>query len=143
MSNEELLELILALKLQVKELADRVRRIEIRHMPYRYEGKQMTDSEKLARWQGWKVQPRGKVTPPIPDYLNDDAAAMSLLDTLVEKGLGIQLYNTAYEMTGLYKSRWCCKLTKGADVVVYPNPYPTRREAVVAACLELIGKEDV
>ena len=35
MSNEELLELILALELQVKELTDRVRRIEMRHMPCR------------------------------------------------------------------------------------------------------------
>ena len=102
----------------------------------------MTDNEKLARWQGWEEY-HSDINKHVPDYLNDDAAAMSLLDTLVEKGFGIQLYNTAYEMAGLYKSRWCCKLTKGADVVVYPNPYPTRREAVVAAVLELIEKEDV
>lgn len=57
----------------------------------------MTDNEKLAMWQGWKNDTTLGWCRPIcgdswftevetPDYLNDDAAAMSLLGTLVEKG---------------------------------------------------------
>lgn len=73
----------------------------------------MTDNEKLARWQGkeWHdfyyidggwfcetCKTGGSEDDPYqayhdtnPDYLNDDAAAMSLLDTLVEKGYRVCL----------------------------------------------------
>ena len=97
----------------------------------------MTDNEKLARWQGWKVQPRGKVTPPIPDYLNDDTAAMSLLDTLVGKKYDIFMDNAS--------AAWSCEIypNNGDARLAFSYGKPTRREAVVAACLELIGKEDL
>ena len=101
----------------------------------------MTNSEKLARWQGWKVQPRGKVTPPIPDYLNDDAAAMSLLDTLTSKGYVWFLGLDTDEIGKIADIR--CKV-RHKDSTASINKYAdTRREAVVAACLELIGKEDL
>lgn len=102
----------------------------------------MTDNERLARWQGWKcisgdwVAPSGRCENlgMTPNYLNDDAAAMSLLDTLVEKGFEYNL---------------CCN-TRSVDFRIYQDDAgfsisikPTRRAAVVAAVLELIGKEDV
>ena len=105
----------------------------------------MTDNEKLARWQGWKVQPRGKVTPHIPDYRNDATACDSLLDTLVEKGFDVRLQSF---LEDLASDRWQCSLWQ---IPTEQNDYdgscivdmfkPTRRAAVVAAVLELIGKE--
>ena len=114
----------------------------------------MTDNEKLARWQGCTFvndSAEGCVfTPPnkpksawqpfskLPDYLNCDAAAMSLLDTLVEKGyIPILDYNMQY-------LGWVLDLKRTDSYVFIDNKFfPTRREAVVAVVLELIGKEDV
>lgn len=74
----------------------------------------MTDNEKLARWQGLDTHDcdpysfhcddcaRGSMQTP--DYLNDDAAAMSLLDTLVERHYGIELKNIEYMSCGVLKS---------------------------------------
>jgi len=44
----------------------------------------MTDNERLAKWQEWEEY-HSDINKHVPDYLNDDDAAMSLLDTLVEK----------------------------------------------------------
>ena len=92
----------------------------------------MTDNDRLKAWQDNGSTP-GK-TPP--DYLNNDAAAMSLLDTLVEKGFIWSLYG---------KQGGCMlKVYTMPDVkYVTANEGTTRREAIVAAVLELIGKEDV
>lgn len=48
----------------------------------------MTDNQKLQLWQAGILGNPDELQVPYntPDYLNDDAAAMSLLDTLVEKG---------------------------------------------------------
>lgn len=105
------------------------------------EGKQMTNSEKLARWQGWKLDYKGNlcllvpncgVIYNIPDYLNDDSAAMSLLDTLVEKGYMVLIVGLSDD--------WTCQINIGAKYT-RAEEASTRREAVVAAVLELIGKE--
>ena len=102
----------------------------------------MTDSEKLARWQG---NPNfSQITLILqtdtgywPDYLNDDAAAMSLLDTLVEKDYSVSMSTHGPDwQIGIARSD--CDLDYCFDACK-----PTRREAVVAACLELIGKEDL
>lgn len=115
----------------------------------------MTDSEKLARWQGidcdcgncgaaynrcdCDVVGIGTGSTP-PDYLNDDAAAMSLLDTLSERGYKVQLVSSllAEFVT------WDCFVTYAPKQTTSGSmDVQTRREAVVAACLELIGKEDI
>ena len=106
----------------------------------------MTDNEILARWQGFNPDvmdvegyylPKGRVD----DYLNDDSAAMSLLDTLVAKGFNWKLEgyhndNTWFEINKPYDNRT-------GDWTIAGQWKHTRREAVVAACLELIGREDV
>lgn len=100
----------------------------------------MTNSEKLARWQGWKNyggtwSAPGTLLPNfVPDYLNDDSAAMSLLDTLVEKGYMVLIVGLSDD--------WTCQISIGAKYT-RAEEASTRRAAVVAACLELIGKEDV
>lgn len=117
----------------------------------------MTDNEKLARWQGardcrgsknnkskWKwptsYNPNLFYYKALPDYLNDDAAAMSLLDTLVEKGFVWFLGVDTDELGEITDIR--CKV-RHKDSTASINKYAdTRREAVVEAVLELI-KEDV
>ena len=116
----------------------------------------MTDNEKLARWQGkcyhvsdWGqtiCKYCGRANDPRyfdfdsinPDYLNDDSAAMSLLDTLVEKGmmpvLRIADSNTRVWRVAVYDN-YCDRQ------LVEITGKPTRRAAVVAAVLELIEKE--
>lgn len=100
----------------------------------------MTDNEKLASWQGWEcingdwVAPSGRCENlgMTANYLNDDAANSSLLDTLVEKG---------YEYTVCGSIRKVdCRIHKN-DIGMSIGIKPTRREAVVAAVLELIEKE--
>ena len=108
----------------------------------------MTDNEKLARFQGWgHIVGIGWCSPnaddsmheylDCPDYLNDDAAAMSLLDTLVEKGYQPKL---SYEAYVSYK--WSCRVWQPRPNAGWTHAN-TRREAVVAAVLEMIEKEDV
>lgn len=93
----------------------------------------MTDNEKLARWQGWEEY-HSDINKHVPDYLNDDAAAMSLLDTMVEKGHEPKLqYYHNIKQWGMMPDEDCGYEWLG----------DTRREAVCAACLELIEKEDV
>ena len=102
----------------------------------------MRDNEKLSRWQGWERSQYKEdywLNPEnnhqywkYPDYLNDDAANSSLLDTLVEKG---------YEYTVCGSIRKVdCRIHKN-DIGMSIGIKPTRREAVVAAVLELIEKE--
>jgi len=101
----------------------------------------MTDNEKLARWQGWEEY-HSDINKHVPDYLNDDAAAMSLLDTLVEKGYVPQL---AYNGTTLL---WQCAIDEWTMVGTHRVHSPlindvelgrtTRREAIVAAVLLLL-----
>jgi hypothetical protein len=73
----------------------------------------------------------------LPDYLNDDAAAMSLLDTLVEKGFS---YSMGGNNLGVH---FCIYGEENGEEQIWFSNKPTRRAAVVAAVLELIGKEDV
>ena len=91
----------------------------------------MTDNEKLQMWQ------LGAVFNNIPDYLNDDSAAMSLLDTLVEKGYAVDMASRGHKWD-IGIARNDCNLDYCISMVK-----PTRRESIVAAVLELIGKEDV
>ena len=105
----------------------------------------MTDNEILARWQGPAFGEPPNEYYEMPDYLNDDAAAMSLLDTLVEKGYVPQL---AYNGTTLL---WQCAIDEWTMVGTHRVHSPlindvelgrdTRRAAVVAACLEVARKE--
>lgn len=116
----------------------------------------MTDSEKLARWQGkcyhvsdWGqtiCKYCGRTNDPRyfdfdsinPDYLNDDAAAMGLLDTLVEKGFTSRV-EYDYE-----QDQWAAVIFKpvamGADSVLHIWK-SSRREAIIAVCLEVVRKE--
>ena len=114
----------------------------------------MTDNEILARWQGYTLvydSSEGVVfTTPnkpkaawqhiskLPDYLNDEAACMSLLDTLVEKGL-------LWEMKGCKNEVWF-EINKPysdrlGEWTIAGHWGPTRREAIIAACLEVARKE--
>lgn len=74
-------------------------------------------------------------TTETSDYLNDDAAAMSLLDTLVKKGYAVAIASRSHKWD-IGIARNDCNLDYCISTVK-----PTRREAVVAACLELIEKE--
>ena len=115
----------------------------------------MSDNENLARWQGIAVYdgiPNDYTLPlidkqawlmthtdkpfswsPAPDYLHEDSAAMSLLDTLVEK----EYYPELFYSLG---RKWNCSIAYDGDIVADSKSH-TRREAVVAAVLELIGKD--
>lgn len=113
----------------------------------------MTDNERLARWQGWKcisgdwVAPSGRCENlgMTPNYLNDDVAAMSLLDTLPEKG-----YCPLLGLNGT-TNLWQCEIDKfymhggirlhSPVVSDVDLGRTTRREAVCAAVLEMIGSE--
>ena len=99
----------------------------------------MTDNERLAKWQEWEEY-HSDMNKHVPDYLNDDAAAMSLLDTLVERHYGIELKkHRVHEL-------WSFEIIRD-DLLTVESNYivaacrDTRREAVVAACLELIERE--
>ena len=93
----------------------------------------MTDNERLAKWQEWEEY-HSDMNKHVPDYLNDDAAAMSLLDTLVAKGHEPKLqYYHNIKQWGMMPDEDCG----------YEWLDGTRREAVVAACLEVARKEDV
>ena len=103
----------------------------------------MTDNEKLARWQGHYVTPAGYIMNdgqlgyPMPDYPNDDAAAMSLLDTLVEKDYSVSMSTHGPDwQIGIARSDCDLDYCFGACK-------PTRREAIISACLEVARKEDV
>lgn len=105
----------------------------------------MTSNERLALWQGWVLADaetnlwdhpvHGDIRFDFPkDYLNDDAAAMSLLDALVEKGHEPKLqYYHNIKQWGMMPDEDCG----------YEWLDDTRRAAVVAAVLEMLGKEDV
>ena len=109
----------------------------------------MTNNKILARWQGLEnVRPtrlsNGTIViiynsnEIVPDYLNNDAAAMRLLDTLIEKGFDVSLEHD--------NDGWICCYIRDIDkCYIWEDGgyHTTRREAVVAACLELIEKEDV
>lgn len=107
----------------------------------------MTDSEILARWQGWTydieeclwidpIKRDGWLTlRKLPDYPNDDAAAMGLLDTLVKKGYAVGIASRSHKRD-IGIARNDCNLDYCISMVK-----PTRREAIIAACLELIEKE--
>ena len=94
----------------------------------------MTDNEKLARWQGPMFGEPPHEYYKQPDYLNDDTANGSLLDTLVEKGHEPKLqYYHNIKQWGMMPDEDCGYEWLG----------DTRREAVVAACLEVARKEGV
>ena len=107
----------------------------------------MTDNEILARWQGPMFGEPPDEYYELPNYLNDDAAAMSLLDTLVEKG-----YCPLLALNGT-TNLWQCSIDEFSTIGKYRVHAPvvddpelgrdTRREAVVSAVLEMIEKEDV
>ena len=96
----------------------------------------MTDNGKIARWQGVypnppKYRDEADNDAQCPDYLNDDASAMSLLDTLAEKGY-------LPELVYLNCKHWQCEAWKGNDLHAVSKE-PTIRESVVAAVLQLIS----
>lgn len=130
----------------------------------------MTDNEILARWQfgchceieiegicviddgePWncvyakriKVKESCQYWQPIartgitPDYLNDAAACDSLLDTLVENG-----YLFTLKYTGENRYRWWFEIGDAKEVIVAVKyNRATRREAIVAAVLEVAKRE--
>lgn len=91
----------------------------------------MTDNDRLKAWQDNGSTPNR----PSPDYLNDDAAAMSLLDTLVERGWEYSLFGNQNRM-----NKVDFRIYKG-DVGVSMAIKPTINEAITAACLEVARKE--
>ena len=97
----------------------------------------MTDNQKLQLWQAGILGNPDELQVPYntPDYLNDDAAAMSLLDTLVDKG---------YDITLEYAYKSCTfQLWKNGYSAVPLRKANTINKTVCATCLELIEKEDV
>ena len=105
------------------------------------------NNEKLARWQGLEnVRPtrlsNGTIViiynsnEIVPDYLNDDAAAMSLLDTLVEKGYEPCLeYDACKWMFAIWKyedSKEFIAVQRWADTIP---------QAITQAVLKLIESE--
>lgn len=92
----------------------------------------MTGNELLARWQGWKMEGYGWV---IPNYLYDDAACKSLLDTLVEKGY------KAYIVYSLEGKRVNILDSNDDFVVGSTKEHQTLNEAIIAACLEVARKD--
>lgn len=104
----------------------------------------MTDNEKIARWHNpsaafaFDMQLSNGCIPSfawIHDYFNDDAAAMSLLDTMVEKGYMVSLENDSKGWITCY-----VPVNKTLASFIYDDVdyQPTRREAVVAAVLQLV-----
>ena len=80
-----------------------------------------------------------------PNYPNDDAAAMSLLDTLVEKGYDVRVQSF---LEDLPSERWQCSLwlvpteQNDSDGICISDVYKgTIKEAIVAACLEVVSEE--
>lgn len=98
----------------------------------------MTDNQKLQLWQAGILGNPDELQVPYNtlDYLNDDAAAMSLLDTLVEKGF-------CYYLTYTWPYKYRCIVVINNSEAIEIEYKPTRREAVCAAVLEMIRKEDV
>jgi len=108
----------------------------------------MTDNERLARWQGIQLTIKwGGGYPDIapktewPRYINDDVAAMSLLDTLVEKDFMYELEGWTLNSDPVHTMRIYGRGTD-SNFQEYREHANTRRAAVVAAVLELIGKEE-
>lgn len=98
---------------------------------------QMTDNEKLALWQhGYGYRHN------TADYLNDSTASMSLLDTLVEKGYTFTLFSELHDNKFFGCCVWEHESSQWTNPAAESFNKPTPREAVVAACLELI-EEDV
>lgn len=120
----------------------------------RVQERPMTDNEKIARWQGWELDdsdemchiwmtPDHRMKLRVPDYLNDDAAIMSLLDTLVEKGYTYQLLESFRVLPDTKVQHRLRFGKQGKEnlcgMVAIGGLKPTRREAVVAAVLKLIA----
>lgn len=104
----------------------------------------MTDNEILARWQGLKNVRSTRLSNGataiiynsntiVPDYLNNDAAAMRLLDTLVEKNY----YPEVFYCLG---RKWSCTIAHDGGIIAAAKSLH-RSEAIVAACLEVARKE--
>ena len=109
----------------------------------------MNDNKILARWQGWELDDsdetcHGWITPDhrfkleTPDYLNDDAAAMSLLDTVANKGYKVQLVsNLQCEFV-----TWDCFITYAPKQTTQGSmDVQTINEAIIAACLVVARRE--
>jgi hypothetical protein len=123
----------------------------------------MTDTEKIAKWAGikcwhewaiefnsvevkWKCEKCGakKLTysvetfpesPPAgPDYLNGPAV-YGLLDVLVGRGYSPCLF---YDLD----SKWSIEIYCGGDFFLATINKPTIHEAIVAAVLEVIRREE-
>lgn len=110
----------------------------------------MTDNERLARWQGWTydieeslwanpIKSKGWSTlEPLPDYLNNDAASCSLLDTLVAKGYCYAIRHEAGVIgVCIAKDPF---ITDAWDIYIQSNT--TRNVAIMQACLELEAKNE-
>lgn len=107
----------------------------------------MNDNEILARWQGWELDYKGKlcllipacgVLYDVPDYLNDPAACMSLLDTAANKGYKVQLVsNLQCEFV-----TWDCFITYAPKQTTQGSmDIQTINEAIIAACLEVARRK--
>lgn len=94
----------------------------------------MTDNARLAKWQEWEEY-HSDINKHVPDYLNDDAAAMSLLDTLVNKG-----YQHYVTYTEVWKHS-CIVFENNNTEWSTKSNYHTRNEAIIAACLEVARRE--
>ena len=73
---------------------------------------------------------------PLPNYPNDPAACMSLLDTLVEKGYGVRIF--CDDVTPGIENRWVVEVLSDKS---YWGAHKLFNEAIVAACLEVARKE--
>ena len=93
----------------------------------------MTSNEKIQLWHTGNKYPIGY---GCPDYGNSDAAAVTLLNVLVEKGYTAQLGCTGDD-------RWCCigKYNDGPDSRLVEKHRSTIASAVTSAILALIESE--
>ena len=102
----------------------------------------MTDNEKLARWQGPVFGEPPNEYYEMPDYLNDDAAAMSLLTTLTAKNLYPSIdFNTDKRWTVIIDDYYGVPLVikQGESTYVGKEDTPLT-QVIVSAVLELIEK---
>lgn len=94
----------------------------------------MTNNEKIARWAGWK---RNRFDYRTPDYENSDAAAITLLPVVAEKGYYIDLITILNHK----KNKWRCTISKNNTIISITSNL-TISATITQAVMTLIESEE-